>query len=82
MLDSISCFDKTPTCDGRTDGQTDTGPWLVPRKKKYWLSQMDPRDALPRAYRVVHRQEDAECDKLAKVVVGQMSSVGNFQVDR
>jgi len=28
---TFSRFSSTPTCDRQTDGQTDTGPWLVPR---------------------------------------------------
>jgi len=31
QLDSFIRFDRTPTCDGQTDRQTDAGPWLVPR---------------------------------------------------
>jgi len=31
QLDSFIRFSRTPTCDGQTDRQTDTGPWLVPR---------------------------------------------------
>ena len=27
---TFSRFTRTPTCDGQTDGRTDTGPWLVP----------------------------------------------------
>ena len=25
QIESLSCFDRTSTCDGRTDGRTDTG---------------------------------------------------------
>jgi len=28
---TFSRFSRTPICDGQTGGQTDTGPWLVPR---------------------------------------------------
>ena len=31
VINMFSRFSRTPTCDGRTDRQTDTGPWLVPR---------------------------------------------------
>ena len=32
LRDPTFCrFCRTPTCDGQTDGRTDTGPWLVPR---------------------------------------------------
>jgi len=44
---TFSRFSRTPTCDGQTDGRTDTGPRLVPpmhsiiasRGKNWWFSQ-------------------------------------------
>jgi len=48
QLDSFSRFDRTPTCDEQkqTDGQTDTGPWLVPALAKRQLSKMRNKKCL------------------------------------